>query len=107
MKTPAKTPSFPRRALVVKAIYARAEKSFTNSVLIEACDVLSIVDGCATVEVRVGAGLERRHCNLTDLASTPARAVAKLEAHFAALLSRPLLPATAGMTESPAATPST
>lgn len=98
-----KKQKLPRPALRLRLNYARSGKSYSDSIAVEACTVLRIEGENAVIAVRVGRISETRVVPVADLASTAAKAIAKLQAHFAALLSRPLLTAPAGMTESNAA----
>ncbi|HTJ79872.1 MAG TPA: hypothetical protein VL357_12825 [Rariglobus sp.] len=97
-----KKPSFPRRALLVRASYENAN-SYADAFAVVSVEVLSVIDGKACCRVRSGSAFRVETHSVESLASTPERAAAKVKEHFAALLSRPLLQPVAGKTEAAAA----
>jgi hypothetical protein len=100
-----KKTSFPRRALLVRANYDKAN-SYSDSFVVRAVEVLSVIDGQAACRMREGGSLRVETHPVTMLASTPDKAAALCASHFAALLSRALLQPVAVKTESTAAEPS-
>ena len=99
MKTDITTPARP-----VAALWVRASGNFADAVSVRRVEVVCYsADGFATIRFREGAAVTERHCNISELASTPERAAAMLANHLPALIARPLLPPVAGMTATSAA----
>lgn len=78
-------------ALWIRAAYTAGASSWTESAGVRACDVLGLDNkpaaaGRALIEYREGRARRKVWVSLSDLASTPAAAAAKMAPHFSALL---------------------
>jgi hypothetical protein len=91
--------AFPFPALIVRPPLDRA-KSYAESCGVKRVDVLRIerAEGRAFVRERTGRTLLKSWVKLESLASTPAKAAAKLKPFLEELAARPLLTAMAGKT---------
>lgn len=97
MKTTQKKFSLPCRAWIVRVM---PETGYCDSLSVQVCTAVKQTGDLVECEVRVGSAVETRIVTAADLASSQARALAKITLALHALDSRPLPSPVAGMTES-------
>lgn len=96
MKNQTENQKFPRRAWIVRL---SPLNGYCDTFHVQACNVLRMRDDkTAVCLVRVGAEIEERSVSVDDLASTQARAIAKVTLGLHSLAARPLPEKVAGMT---------
>ncbi len=95
MATTEKKLSYPCRAWIVRVM---PETAFSDALSVQVCQAVKKEGDQVECWLRVGGSVERRMVPVSDLASSQARALAKITLAMHALASRPLLSPVAGMT---------
>jgi len=96
MPTTEKKLSLPCRAWIVRVMPATA---FSDALSVQVCEAVKKDGDMVECWLRVGGAVERRMIPVSELASSQARALAKITLAIHALASRPLLSPVAGMTD--------
>jgi len=93
MKNPQKKDSYPCRAYIVRVLPATA---YSDSIQVQACAVVRLENPeTALCEVRIGGSVEVRSVPVSDLASSQAKALAKITLGLHSLAARAPLPSVA------------